>query len=718
MTNQNTTSDTMLLPSHNLLWWSLLIPFLVANLSVGGFVVFCKPEQGTLLFAIGAFSFAYALHILSVSVALCGLQINATDNEKFQQLRKLEHKIVTCGMFVLGGGLAIVLAASCYVLGWSIARYIFVVGVVLQLYGVLCYVLSERRWADTARAIVRSHEVGLGEAKNITEKVPCKKTFSERLNINLDIFLKILIIIPLFIFFGYFYFSFKDKTIVLIDNIEITNKLQELGYTRTTLTNKLQEHISDIRNKAKMISLKSSTQLPIYCVETIKRPSDLPTKTSYSELYKTTTIKDKFDNKKNENDSNIYWINPQVINLNEIPNIEIKIAGTSFPLYSFFLYLKNYFGIPPIHISGEITSQSNSNKLNLTIRVIDKSSETFNDTLENLDKNLLIAAEYLYQFIDPSTLAFYLYGKSITDKCIEIIKYCLDNNPLKDDYLAYFLWGFILDEQNNPIEAIEKYENAIKKNPKFKDAYYRLAVILHNKNEYSQAIQNFNKAYKYGLENATSLAAITYNNWGNSLADQSKYEDAITMFELAVIHDQNCSMAYANWGEALYRLARYDEAIVKYQKSIDLSPQAGTYCNMGLAHQDKQDYNNAINIYKKTINIYPDCCFAYYYLGIIYSTTKKHKDYNKAIRMFEKTIKLSPKMVEAYFNLCNIFKEQGKLVRENKMFLKAIRLCDIFDNQGKLVRENKRLIKDIRFDLQLKIKRIKQNKHLLNRQSQ
>ncbi len=187
---------------------------------------------------------------------------------------------------------------------------------------------------------------------------------------------------------------------------------------------------------------------------------------------------------------------------------------------------------------------------------------------------------------------------------------------------------------------------------------------------------------------------------------------------LAVTHDQNFSVAYNNWGEALYRLARYDDAILMYQKSIDLDPRAGTYYNMGLAYHDKQDYKNAINIYKKTINLYPDYYLSYYYLGIIYSTIDKHKDYNKAIRMFEKTIKLRPERVEAYDKLFNIFEEQGKLARGYKMLLKAIRLCDIFDNQGKLLRENKRLIKDIRSDLQLEIKKIKQNKHLLNRQSQ
>lgn len=202
------------------------------------------------------------------------------------------------------------------------------------------------------------------------------------------------------------------------------------------------------------------------------------------------------------------------------------------------------------------------------------------------------------------------------------------------------------------------------------------------------------------------------------MSDEGKYEDAITMFELAVIHDQNCSFAYGNWGEALYRLTRYDDAIVKYQKAINLNPLASTYYNMGIAYQDKQDYDNAINMYKKTIVLDTNYSFAYYYSGIIYSTTDKHKDYNKAIRMFKKTIKLRPEMVEAYNKLFNIFEEQGKLARKYKMLLKAIRLYDFCDKQGKLLRENKRLIKDIRSDLQLEIKKIKQNKHLLNRQSQ
>lgn len=141
---------------HNLLWWLLLIPLLVANLIAGFFMVLCRPESFGALFAIGAFSFAYALHILSASAALCGRQmaIRANEQQKFEALRALEYRIVTYGMCALAGGLSIFLAASLCAFENRFAIYVFGLGVVLQLIGVLGYVLFDRRWADKARAIL------------------------------------------------------------------------------------------------------------------------------------------------------------------------------------------------------------------------------------------------------------------------------------------------------------------------------------------------------------------------------------------------------------------------------------------------------------------------------------------------------------------------------------------------------------------------------------
>lgn len=153
MSEQNQTPVGSRPSSHDLLWWLLLLPLLAANLLVGFVIVVSRPEFYALLFAVGAFSIAYALHILSVSGALCGVQIHELNESKFQKLRDLEYRIVTYGMCVVGGGLAIVLSGSLCAFKSSFAICIYSAGAVFQLFGVLGYVLFERRWADKVRSI-------------------------------------------------------------------------------------------------------------------------------------------------------------------------------------------------------------------------------------------------------------------------------------------------------------------------------------------------------------------------------------------------------------------------------------------------------------------------------------------------------------------------------------------------------------------------------------
>ena len=159
MSTPNNTAKRKPPSSHDLLWWLLLIPLLAANLLAGGVIVVTKPELFGAVFAIGAFSLAYALHILSVSSTLCSVQIRMTaaEESKFLKLRALEYRVVTYGMSALGGGLAIVLAAALCAFHTSLAGWVFAAGGLLELVGVLGYVFLERRWPDKARAILNEY---------------------------------------------------------------------------------------------------------------------------------------------------------------------------------------------------------------------------------------------------------------------------------------------------------------------------------------------------------------------------------------------------------------------------------------------------------------------------------------------------------------------------------------------------------------------------------
>lgn len=546
------------------------------------------------------------------------------------------------------------------------------------------------------------------------EKVPNKKYFCNRLKIILDNILKILsillIIVPLSLFI-YIVCLEKNKNIVLVDNFEVADKLQELGYTQRTLISKLYDQITNIIYSAKTTYFEVTPPKPVYLLEI---PTEPPGKI-HEEPFKITIQKNIYVEETNKKTSNFILEKPQIINLNEVSDIELKIAGTEIPLKAFIYFLKNYIGVSPIHIAGEITLNIDLNQLNLTIRVIEKLAITFTESLGNLDASLPKVAEYLCKFIEPSALAFYLYRNNRIDECLNVIKYSLENDSSKDTCFSFFLWGIILENQNLD-EAIIKYESAIKKNHKFAEAYYKLAVILHNQNKYEPAIHNFNKAYKYGLKYATSFCAITYNNWGNSFANQEKYDEAIEKYRMAVIHDPQCASAYHNWGDALYRQKEYDYAIEMYKKAINFNPRISSYFNMGIAYHDKQEFDQAINIYKKIIDLDPNFPYSYYYLGLIYTTIQKYKNDNEAIQMFKKTIKVAPKYESPYYSLSDIFYSHGNYLEAIKNFRcykkdnkPDIRYSFAFNNwgiilynQGKLYRAIKMFKKATRFDPQNK----------------
>ncbi len=142
--------------SHEYLWRYVLLPLLFILLAVGLFIVVCERERFAFLFALAAFSIAYALHFFSVSGTLCGIYIREPDCNKARQIRDLEYPIVTSAMCALAGGLIILITAGLLPteLGPPFALWTYAVGALLLLDSVIKYVFCQRDWPRVARAIV------------------------------------------------------------------------------------------------------------------------------------------------------------------------------------------------------------------------------------------------------------------------------------------------------------------------------------------------------------------------------------------------------------------------------------------------------------------------------------------------------------------------------------------------------------------------------------
>jgi tetratricopeptide (TPR) repeat protein len=91
-----------------------------------------------------------------------------------------------------------------------------------------------------------------------------------------------------------------------------------------------------------------------------------------------------------------------------------------------------------------------------------------------------------------------------------------------------------------------------------------------------------------------------------------------------------------NLGIAYYEKGLYLEAIEAYKKFLDLKPDhENARVNLGLAYSRLKQWEQAIQTFKEELKYYPDNFYAYGYLGFIYMELK---DYPDALYYFKKAL--------------------------------------------------------------------------------
>jgi Tfp pilus assembly protein PilF len=129
---------------------------------------------------------------------------------------------------------------------------------------------------------------------------------------------------------------------------------------------------------------------------------------------------------------------------------------------------------------------------------------------------------------------------------------------------------------------------------------------------------------------------------------------------------------YFKDGVSLYEAGQYQQAIEAYKKAVQLDPEsADANYNLGMSYSSLGQYKEAIEAYKRAIRIKPDYEAAYYNLGHAYSNLKQ---YDNSVKAFRDAIRRKPDYVEAYYGLGNAYLDSGKDEKAVHTFEEAIRL--------------------------------------------
>jgi len=143
-----------------------LLAALCCVLLVGFLAILSVPRAYVYLFGISGFSIAYAIHFFSISIGLVGAFLRLTENEKdrVQALQgDVEYEIVGCGLWILGGGLGILLSGGILLLAEKtpqlkiVAEVCYLLGAFILAYNVGRYQLGRSRlraWPGKALRIL------------------------------------------------------------------------------------------------------------------------------------------------------------------------------------------------------------------------------------------------------------------------------------------------------------------------------------------------------------------------------------------------------------------------------------------------------------------------------------------------------------------------------------------------------------------------------------
>lgn len=194
----------------------------------------------------------------------------------------------------------------------------------------------------------------------------------------------------------------------------------------------------------------------------------------------------------------------------------------------------------------------------------------------------------------------------------EFIAYLTKNSDDRTNQSILYDYAVKLHKENKMAEAISAYKGVISANSDNVDAYVNLAICYASQNDY---------------KNAESILKTAKNKFpSNNLV-------------LKTLQDVQKDSANTILAKALSSYENKDyKAAIQHYLSLD-SATEDSMLGVAASYQALEDYNNAIEYYKKAEQINPKNAEIPYYIGYLYSEKQNWKD---AENYLKKSIALNP----------------------------------------------------------------------------
>jgi len=152
----------------------------------------------------------------------------------------------------------------------------------------------------------------------------------------------------------------------------------------------------------------------------------------------------------------------------------------------------------------------------------------------------------------------------------------------------------------------------------------------------------------------------------------SYWRNSFTLFQHALESTQDNHMAHSNLGIAFLGKDDLDEAIDHFRKALEIKPiHAGVHTNLGIALRRKGMLEEALEHSIRSVQINPEVAEAHNNLGI--SLFQKER-VEEALQEFRKALELKPDYTTCYYNLGVVLESQNRIEEAAESFRQVLRL--------------------------------------------
>ncbi|NES04402.1 MAG: tetratricopeptide repeat protein [Okeania sp. SIO2F4] len=258
--------------------------------------------------------------------------------------------------------------------------------------------------------------------------------------------------------------------------------------------------------------------------------------------------------------------------------------------------------------------------------------------------------------------------------------------------------GKNLEKQESLNEAISCYRMAIKLDNNSSEAYQNLGEALKQGGKLEEATVCFRKAIELKaantkIENSDDISSVSqYSlissqelNPGDTLVGSLK-NNRVNGNDTLVASEQINNMSpqqtlptiniedietYIVVAETYVNQKKWEQAIAVSQKIISIKPEPKAYKIIGNSLQALGKLSEALDWYKKALEIKPDFGEVYANIGTIFA---QQKQWEKAIQSYRRAIAIKPDFAGVYRNLAKIYTQVDRSTDAAEYLYQALRL--------------------------------------------